>query len=74
MNCLAIKNFHMEFFTTPNPKNKIATLRIVTVEKPERICCSIFLFEIMLCFSLRKCFPRGIPSPSNICSKSAIEH
>ena len=39
-------NFCMEFFTAPNAKNIIATLRIVTIEKSELIFLLIFYVHV----------------------------
>ena len=39
------KIFWMKFFTNPNSKNIIATLRIVTIEKSELIFCLILYFH-----------------------------
>ena len=72
MKCLAIKNF-LIFLTILNPKIISETLCIITIKKPGTYH-STFLFDIILCFSLRKDFFFGIPSPANVCSKSTIEH
>ena len=50
MKCFTIKKFCMDFFTTLNPKIIIETLRIVTIENPGRIYCSIFVFDIHIVF------------------------
>ena len=43
----------MEFFTTPNSKNIIATLRIVTIEKSELTFVIIFPWFLLISVSLR---------------------
>ena len=52
-------NFYMKFFATLNSKNIIATLRIVTIEKPESIFLLVLYindsFDYCPFFSILKC-------------------
>ena len=41
------QNFCMKFFTTPNSKNLIATLRIATLEGPELTFLLILYFHVL---------------------------
>ena len=47
MKCLVTRMFASKFFTTPNSKNIIATLCIVTVEISELTCLLILHFHVI---------------------------